>query len=293
MWVSQWLHQREGKEEVFSFCKKAGFEFPPSPEHAFTSGAIYCLKAEIFWASPHFIEAQVGLFSLAFLSSFLETPCKKHKCKGITKGKNVKNKEKGSRRPIKQYYCWRNKERQRFWFFFNGVKIKFFTMNIYFIFPKCHFDATFLFNANFFFKIPMPFSKCHIYQIWHWKMPSGIADIQIGWSEKNIFVRVDVSAIYRAKISLDLSISASPHWLDLVLLGGEILHANLLRRSVYGPIYLLGQKLGFDPKIGFCPNFWDLSQFLGFDPIFGENPNFWDLQPLGQGIGKEVAPKTL
>ena len=25
-------------------------------------------------------------------------------------------------------------------------------MNIYFIFPKCHFDATFLFNANFFFQ---------------------------------------------------------------------------------------------------------------------------------------------
>ena len=121
----------------------------------------------------------------------------------------------------------------------------------------------------------MPFSKCHIYQIWHWKMPSGIADIQIGWSEKIFFVRVDLSAIYRAKISLDLSISASPHWLDLVLLGGEILHANLLRRSVYGPIYLLGQKLGFDPKFG-----WDLSQFLGFVPIFGIWPNFWGKIPI-------------
>ena len=26
------------------------------PEHAFTSGAIYCLKAEIFWASPHSLQ---------------------------------------------------------------------------------------------------------------------------------------------------------------------------------------------------------------------------------------------
>ena len=48
-----WLLQREGKEEVFSFCKKEEFEFSHSPEHACTSGAIYCLKAEIFWASPH------------------------------------------------------------------------------------------------------------------------------------------------------------------------------------------------------------------------------------------------
>ena len=70
--------RREGRS-VF-FCKKKGFEFSHSPEHAFTSSAIYCLKAETFWASSHCIEAQVGLFSLAFLSSFLETPCKKHKC---------------------------------------------------------------------------------------------------------------------------------------------------------------------------------------------------------------------
>ena len=41
------------REEVFAFCKKEGFEFFHSPEHAFTSGAIYCLKAEIFWVSPH------------------------------------------------------------------------------------------------------------------------------------------------------------------------------------------------------------------------------------------------
>ena len=53
MWASLWLLQREGKEEVFSFCKKEGFEFSHSPEDAFTSGASYCLKAEIFWASPH------------------------------------------------------------------------------------------------------------------------------------------------------------------------------------------------------------------------------------------------
>ena len=46
---------------MFSFCKKGGFEFSHSPEHAFTSGAIYCLEAEIFWASPHFIEGQVGM----------------------------------------------------------------------------------------------------------------------------------------------------------------------------------------------------------------------------------------
>ena len=26
MWVSLWLLQREEKEEVFSFCKKEGFE---------------------------------------------------------------------------------------------------------------------------------------------------------------------------------------------------------------------------------------------------------------------------
>ena len=44
------LERREGRS-VF-FCKKEGFEFSHSPEHAFTSGAIYCLKAEIFWASP-------------------------------------------------------------------------------------------------------------------------------------------------------------------------------------------------------------------------------------------------
>ena len=45
--------EREENEEVFSFCKKEGFEFSHSPEHAFTSGVIYCRKAEIFWASPH------------------------------------------------------------------------------------------------------------------------------------------------------------------------------------------------------------------------------------------------
>ena len=38
---------------MFSLCKKEGFEFSHSPEHAFTSGAIYCLKAKMFWASPH------------------------------------------------------------------------------------------------------------------------------------------------------------------------------------------------------------------------------------------------
>ena len=53
MWASLWLIQREGKEEAFSFCKKEGLEFSHSPEHVFTSGAIYCLKADIFWASPH------------------------------------------------------------------------------------------------------------------------------------------------------------------------------------------------------------------------------------------------
>ena len=57
-----------------------------------------------------------------------------------------------------------------------------------------------------------------------------------------------------------------------------------------GPIYLVDQKLGFDPKFGICPNFWDLSQFLGFDPIFGKNPNIWDLQPHGQGIGERGCP---
>ena len=35
--------------------------------------------------------------------------------------------------------------------------------------------------------------------------------IKIHSSEKNIFVRVDASAIYRAKISLDLSIFTTPH----------------------------------------------------------------------------------
>ena len=45
------LERREGRT-VF-FCKKKGFELSHSPEHAFTSGAIYCLKDEIFWASPY------------------------------------------------------------------------------------------------------------------------------------------------------------------------------------------------------------------------------------------------
>ena len=36
---------------------------------------------------------------------------------------------------------------------------------------QCHFFA----QCQFFFKMQMPFSKCHFYQIWHWKMPSGIA----------------------------------------------------------------------------------------------------------------------
>ena len=53
MWASLWLLQTEGQEERFYFCKKEGLEFSYSPEHAFTSDAIYCLKAEIFWASPH------------------------------------------------------------------------------------------------------------------------------------------------------------------------------------------------------------------------------------------------
>ena len=43
----------------------------------------------------------------------------------------------------------------------------------------------------------------------------------------------------------------------------------------YGPIYLVDQKLGFDPKFGICPlfriwpDFWDLTQFLGKIQIFG------------------------
>ena len=45
------LERREGRS-VF-FLQERGFEFSHSPEHAFTSGVIYCLKAEIFWASPH------------------------------------------------------------------------------------------------------------------------------------------------------------------------------------------------------------------------------------------------
>ena len=38
---------------MISFCKKEELEFSHSPEHAFTSSAIYCLKAEIFWALPY------------------------------------------------------------------------------------------------------------------------------------------------------------------------------------------------------------------------------------------------
>ena len=53
MCVSPRLLSREGKGEVFSFRKKEGFELSHSPKHAFTSGAIYHLKAEIFWASPY------------------------------------------------------------------------------------------------------------------------------------------------------------------------------------------------------------------------------------------------
>ena len=53
MRISLWPLQREEKEQVFSFCEKEGFEFSHPPEYAFTSGAIYCLKTEIFWASPH------------------------------------------------------------------------------------------------------------------------------------------------------------------------------------------------------------------------------------------------
>ena len=45
--------KREEKEEVFSFCKKEGFEFSFFPEHTFSSGAIYRLTAEIFWALPY------------------------------------------------------------------------------------------------------------------------------------------------------------------------------------------------------------------------------------------------
>ena len=55
MWVSLWLCQREEKEEVFSFRRKEGFEFSHSPEHTFTSGVIYCLNDETFWASPHML----------------------------------------------------------------------------------------------------------------------------------------------------------------------------------------------------------------------------------------------
>ena len=44
----------------------------------------------------------------------------------------------------------------------------------------------------------------------HQQRNSG-SNIKNHWSEKNIFVWVDMSAIYRAKISLDLSILASPH----------------------------------------------------------------------------------
>ena len=40
---------------------------------------------------------------------------------------------------------------------------------------------------------------------------NGGTNIKIHWSEKKIFVWVDASAIYWAKISLDLSIWASPY----------------------------------------------------------------------------------
>ena len=36
-----------------------------------------------------------------------------------------------------------------------------------------------------------------------------------------------------------------------------------------GPIYLVDEKLGFDPKFGICPNFGDLTQFLRKIPLFG------------------------
>ena len=44
------LERRE--EEVFPFGEKEGFEFFHSPEHAFTSGAIYYWRAEIFIPLP-------------------------------------------------------------------------------------------------------------------------------------------------------------------------------------------------------------------------------------------------
>ena len=64
----------------------------------------------------------------------------------------------------------------------------------------------------------------------------------------------------------------------------------VIMMSLIGPICLMDQKLGFDPKFGIWPNFWDLTQFLGFNPISGKNPNFWDSQPLGEGIGERGCP---
>ena len=45
--------REKGRKKCFIFVRKRGLDFSRSPEHDFTSGAIYCLKAEIFWASPH------------------------------------------------------------------------------------------------------------------------------------------------------------------------------------------------------------------------------------------------
>ena len=46
-------HLERREEKVFSSCKKEVFEFSHSREHAFTSGVIYCPKAEIFSDTPH------------------------------------------------------------------------------------------------------------------------------------------------------------------------------------------------------------------------------------------------
>ena len=56
------LERREGRS-VFLLVKRDVFEFSCSPEHAFTGGAIYGSKAEIFSDTPHLQDDGILIFS--------------------------------------------------------------------------------------------------------------------------------------------------------------------------------------------------------------------------------------
>ena len=93
---------------------------------------------------------------------------------------------------------------------------------------------------------------------------NGGTNIKIHWSEKNIFVQVDVSAIYQAKISLDLLILASPHRLKKIEDFSESLQQYIFLNSL---IWCKKSLWSFESLFFFFVEYLLLIEINQFQPI--------------------------